>query len=173
MVVRAVPRKINPVIIISVLTPIRPISRYIAMAIFIAYHSINGIPNCLHHDTIDAILKTDMLQEANSMSEKNNVYRHVVLFKFHDNTSKETVESIVKAFHALCAELPFVKDFEWGQNSSPENLNEGYTHCFIVTFASAKDRDAYLPHPAHQAFCRNHLDENLDKVCVVDFTSND
>ena len=107
------------------------------------------------------------------MSERINVYRHVVLFKFHENTSKETVESIVEAFHALCGELPFVRDFEWGLNSSPENLNEGYTHCFIVTFGSPKDRDAYLPHPAHQAFCRTYLDPNLEKVCVLDFTSND
>jgi hypothetical protein len=114
-----------------------------------------------------------MFQEANTMSERINVYRHVVFFKFHDNTSKERVESIVEAFRALCAELPFVRDFEWGQNSSPENLNEGYTHCFIVTFANEKDRDAYLPHPAHQAFCKDHLDENLEKVCVIDFKSND
>ena len=111
--------------------------------------------------------------EANTMSERINVYRHVVFFKFHDDTSKDKVASIVEAFRALCAELPFVRDFEWGQNSSPENLNEGYTHCFIVTFANEKDRDTYLPHPAHQAFCKNHLDENLEKVCVVDFSSND
>ena len=107
------------------------------------------------------------------MSEKINIYRHVVLFKVHDNTSNETVDAIVEAFRALCAELPFVNDFEWGRNSSTENLNEGYTHCFIVTFADEKGRDAYLPHPAHQAFCRTYLDPNLERVCVVDFTSND
>ena len=107
------------------------------------------------------------------MSAKSKIYRHVVFFKFHDRTGRKKVDAIVNAFRALCVELPFVKGFEWGRNSSPENLDEGYTHCFIVTFGSAKDRDAYLPHPAHQAFCRNHLDENLEKVCVVDFRSND
>jgi len=106
------------------------------------------------------------------MSAQKNVYRHVVFFKFYDRTGKETVDAIVDAFRALCAELPFVKDFEWGRNSSPENLNEGYTHCFIVTFGSAKDRDAYLPHPAHQTFCKTHLDPNLEKVCVVDYIPN-
>lgn len=106
------------------------------------------------------------------MGEKVNTYRHVVLFKFHDNTGNDRVEEIENAFRALCAELPFVRDFEWGRNSSPENLNEGYTHCFIVTFANEKDRDTYLPHPAHQAFCKNYLDENLEKVCVVDFRAN-
>jgi hypothetical protein len=122
---------------------------------------------------MDNIFKQDMFQEAGTMGEKVNIYRHVVLFKFHDNTGNERVEAIENAFRALSAELPFVKDFEWGRNSSPENLNEGYTHCFIVTFANETDRDTYLPHPAHQAFCKNYLDENLEKVCVVDFTSND
>jgi len=107
------------------------------------------------------------------MSERVDIYRHVVLFKFHDRIGKETVESIESAFRAMCAELPFVKDFEWGRNSSPENLNEGYTHCFIVTFADETGRDTYLPHPAHRAFCRKYLDENLEKVCVVDFRAND
>jgi hypothetical protein len=106
------------------------------------------------------------------MSERTDVYRHVVLFKFYERVGNETVEAIEAAFRAFCAELPFVRDFEWGRNSSPEGLNEGYSHCFIVTFANEKDRDAYLPHPAHQAFCRNYLDENLEKVCVVDFYSN-
>jgi hypothetical protein len=107
------------------------------------------------------------------MSERIDVYRHVVFFKFHDRVGNDKVESIVAAFRTLCAELPFVRDFEWGRNSSPENLNEGYSHCFIVTFADEKGRDTYLPHPAHQAFCRNYLDENLEKVCVLDFKAND
>lgn len=123
---------------------------------------------------MDNIFKQDkLLREVDIMSEKINMYRHVVLFKFHDSTGNDRVEEIENAFRALCGELHFVQDFEWGRNSSPENLNEGYTHCFIVTFANEADRDAYLPHPAHQAFCKNHLDENLEKVCVVDFKSND
>ena len=106
------------------------------------------------------------------MGERSNIYRHIVLFKFFAITTPETVAKIESAFRALCAELPFVNDFEYGRNSSPENLNDGFTHCFIVTFANSQDRDQYLPHPAHQAFCIKYLDENLEKVCVVDFTAN-
>ena len=106
------------------------------------------------------------------MAEHAGVYRHVVLFKFKPTVPKGSVEAIENAFRALCAELPFVRGFEWGRNSSPEGLNEGFTHCFIVTFDRAADRDAYLPHPAHQAFCRRYLDDALEKVCVVDFLSN-
>jgi hypothetical protein len=96
-------------------------------------------------------------------------YRHVVLFSFREHSSEETLHDIERAFGELASRLPFVTGFEWGRNSSPEKLNHGFTHCFIVTFRSAADRDVYLPHPEHQAFCRRYLDPNLKEVCVVDF----
>ncbi len=107
------------------------------------------------------------------MPKRANVYRHVVLFKFKDTASAETVAAIEDAFRAFCATLPFVTDFEWGLNSSPEGLDEGFTHCFIVTFANSAGRDAYLPHPAHRAFISRWLDPNLEKACVVDFAARD
>jgi hypothetical protein len=103
------------------------------------------------------------------MSERASVYRHVVLFKFKESTSAATVAGIERAFRDFCAALSFVTGLEWGRNSSPEGLNEGFTHCFIVTFAGPGGRDAYLPHPAHLAFCKRWLDPNVEKVCVVDF----
>ena len=103
------------------------------------------------------------------MSENEGRYRHVVLFKFRDHADAATVRGIEAGFRALVAQLPFVLAFEWGRNSSPEGLDRGFTHCFIVTFRDEADRDAYLPHPAHQAFCREHLEPNLESVCVVDF----
>lgn len=107
------------------------------------------------------------------MAKRANVYRHVVLFRFKDATPAATVAGIEGAFRDFCAGLPFVSDFEWGRNSSPEGLDDGFTHCFIVTFAGPEGRDAYLPHPAHQAFVERWLDPNLEKVCVVDFAAQD
>ena len=97
------------------------------------------------------------------MAEGASAYRHVVLFKFKPAVAKAAVEAIENAFRALCAELPFVRGFEWGRNSSPEGLDEGFTHCFIVTFDGPEGRDAYLPHPAHQAFCQRYLDPALER----------
>jgi hypothetical protein len=105
------------------------------------------------------------------MAEGAGAYRHVVFFKFKPSASNDAVVAIENAFRAFCAELPFVRGFEWGRNSSPEGLDQGFTHCFIVSFDGPEGRDAYLPHPAHQAFCRRHLDPALEKVCVVDFQS--
>lgn len=103
------------------------------------------------------------------MNPNESPYRHVVLFKFREETPGETVRGIEGAFREFAARLPIVIGFEWGRNSSPEHLDLGFTHCFIVTFRDPADRDAYLIHPAHKAFCRDFLDPNLDKVCVVDF----
>ena len=95
--------------------------------------------------------------------------RHVVLFKFKEGASADSLKAMESAFKALATQIPEVKHLEFGLNNSPENLNQGFTHCFVVTFATEKDREIYLPHPAHKAFVANHLANILDKVCVVDF----
>jgi hypothetical protein len=105
------------------------------------------------------------------VAESPRAYRHVVLFKFKPTASTQSVAAIENAFRALCAGLPFVKGFEWGRNSSPEGLDQGFTHCFIVSFDGPEGRDAYLPHPNHRAFVRDYLDPALEKACVVDFQS--
>lgn len=97
--------------------------------------------------------------------------RHVVMFKFKDGTTPEQVKSIEDGFRALPAKIPAIRDFEWGTDVSVENKASGFTHCFLVTFPSDKDRDAYLPHPAHQEFVKLVL-EHIDKVLVVDYWSS-
>lgn len=107
------------------------------------------------------------------MSLRSNTYRHIVLFKFYDKVTPEVIKTIEDAFRAFCKELPFVKDFEFGRNSSPEKKSEGYTHCFIITFENEASRDQYLPHPAHQAFCKDYLDGTMEKVLVIDYVPVD
>ena len=96
------------------------------------------------------------------------VLRHVVLFKFKDSATPAQIKQVEDAFRALPSKVKEIKGLEWGTNNSPENLAQGFTHCFFVTFASEKDRAAYLPHPDHQAFGKV-LGPHLDKVLVVDY----
>lgn len=100
------------------------------------------------------------------MEEK--ILRHVVLFKFTELTEKERIVEIVNDFMDLKNKISLIKDIEWGIDNSPEGLNQGFTHCFVVTFESTEDRDAYLPHPEHQAFSSS-LKEYVEKVFVVDY----
>lgn len=48
--------------------------------------------------------------------------------------------------------IPAIKEFSWGTNVSPEKHDKGFTHAFILSFSSEKDRDIYLVHPDHKAF---------------------
>lgn len=103
-----------------------------------------------------------------SRKDDQKVLRHVVLFKFKETSTPADVERIVKAFGALPERIKEIKGFEWGTDNSPEGLQQGLTHCFLVTFASEADRDAYLPHPAHKEFV-DLVGPHVEKVTVVDF----
>ena len=94
--------------------------------------------------------------------------RHVVMFKFAEKATPADVKRIEEAFRALPGKISFIKDFEWGVNNSPEKLNQGLTHCFLVTFSSAADRDAYLIHPSHKEFV-SIARSNIEKATVLDY----
>jgi Stress responsive A/B Barrel Domain len=105
---------------------------------------------------------------ATAQSSKGKKLQHVVLFKFKDDAPAEQVKKVEEAFRKLPSQIKEIKGFEWGLNNSPENLNQGFTHCFLVSFASEKDRETYLPHPKHQEFVAL-LKPVLDKVLVIDY----
>jgi len=113
------------------------------------------------------LVMTTLSAEAQKKSG-GKALRHVVLFKFTDSATSADVKKVEDAFAALSGKIKLIKDFEWGTNSSPENLNQGLTHCFFVTFSSDKDRDEYLVHPEHKAFV-DVLKPHLDKVTVIDY----
>lgn len=94
--------------------------------------------------------------------------RHVVLFRFKESATPADVDAIVAAFRGLPAAIPGIREFEWGTDVSPEGKSQGFTHCFVVTFGSEADRDAYLPHPAHRDFVAV-VGPHVERVCVVDF----
>ena len=99
---------------------------------------------------------------------QTKLLRHVVLFKFKDTATAEDIRKVEDAFRGLPGQITLIKDFEWGINNSPENLNQGLTHCFFVTFSSEKDRNDYLVHPMHKAFVEV-LKPYFDKATVVDY----
>lgn len=97
-------------------------------------------------------------------------YRHVVLFKFKDTASKEQIKAVEDAFRELPKQVDTITGFEWGTNVSPEGKDEGFTHCFFVTFKDKAGLEVYLPHPAHKEF-GSKLKGLIDKVLVVDFVA--
>jgi hypothetical protein len=96
--------------------------------------------------------------------------QHVVSFKYKEDADASKVDAMVKAFGELPKKIKEIKGYEWGANVSPEKHDKGFTHCFIVTFKTAADRDAYLVHPAHKEFA-TLVGPIVADVFVVDFWS--
>ena len=102
------------------------------------------------------------------MSDTTSKLRHVVIFSFKSTATTAEVDVVVRAFSALTSAIPGIAAYEWGTNVSPEGLNDGFTHCFALTFTSNEDRDAYLVHPAHQQFVALLL-PSLERSLVLDY----
>jgi Stress responsive A/B Barrel Domain len=101
---------------------------------------------------------------------EEDLVKHIVVFKYKATATSGQIAEVTKAFKALKDKIPGIVEFEYGVNSSPENLNKGFSHVYLVTFENASARDAYLPHPEHKKFGEllGKLDV-LEEAFVVDF----
>ena len=121
--------------------------------------------------TILAFVFTSSVSAAEQSSKKISL-RHVVAFKFKEGTTKEQIKQVEDAFRDLKKKIKEINSYEWGTNISPEKHDKGFTHGFIVTFKSEKDRDIYLEHPDHKAFGKI-VGPVLGDVFVIDFWAQD
>jgi hypothetical protein len=103
---------------------------------------------------------------------KKEILRHVVAFKFKEGTSAEDIKKVEDAFRNLKKTIPQIQSYEWGTNISPEKLDKGFTHGFILTFKTEKARDEYLVHPDHKKFGQL-VGSLLADVFVIDFWAQD
>lgn len=106
-----------------------------------------------------------------SSTGKGPLY-HVVSLKFKQGADPQKVKNAEETFSELKTKIPVIQSLHWGTNVSQENRNKGFTHCFVLTFANEKDRDAYLKDPAHKALGQV-LGPVIDDVFVIDFVAQD
>jgi hypothetical protein len=93
--------------------------------------------------------------------------RHIVLITFKPGKAPRMAE-LTAALAGLRKVVPGFEAIEGGAYSSPEGLNQGYTHGFIMTFADAAARDSYLNHPEHEKVKQSFLPD-LNAVIAFDF----
>jgi Stress responsive A/B Barrel Domain len=108
------------------------------------------------------------LMASSTIKAQKKELRHVVMFKFKTTSTADDIKNVEAAFRALPTKIKQIKGYEWGINNSPEGLDQGFTHVFLLTFKSEADRAIYLPHPDHKAFGAI-LGPHLDKVMVLDY----
>jgi hypothetical protein len=129
--------------------------------------AIVASPSLVHAQAAASPNKTTASSGSESQDE-GKVLRHAVFFQFKDSASEEDVSRVVDAFAALPAKIDAIAEYQAGENDSPLGLDDGLTHCFLITFKDEAGRAAYLPHEDHKAF-GGLLRPHLEKVFVIDY----
>lgn len=113
---------------------------------------------------------TALLMTATAALSADAPVRHVVSFKFKKDVAPADIRKVEEAFAALKAKIPQIQSLEWGTNVSGENLDKGFTHMWVLSFADLAAVKTYIDHPEHQAFVAL-LKPSLEDAFVIDFQS--
>jgi hypothetical protein len=96
----------------------------------------------------------------------------MVLFKYKDDAPLADVEALTNQIMDMKSQIPTIKTMEWGKDCSVEDLQDGFTHAYFVTFANPDGLKVYSTHAVHQAVIKS-LGPIKDKVLVFDYTAGD
>jgi hypothetical protein len=77
--------------------------------------------------------------------------RHIVLTKFNPDTAEDKIAGIYAGLSALADTLPGAQNFVGGRSESPEQIERGYMHGFVIDFDSWDALQNYADNPEHQA----------------------
>jgi hypothetical protein len=94
--------------------------------------------------------------------------KHIALFKFKEGTAQEQIDQALDQILELSESIDGIEDYVGGVNNSPEGLNQGYTHGFVMTFKDAAARDTYLTHPDHERVKTTVL-PSIGSIVIFDF----
>ncbi|KAL4916234.1 hypothetical protein BDW62DRAFT_186731 [Aspergillus aurantiobrunneus] len=103
---------------------------------------------------------------------------HIVLFQLKAGLSAEVVNDVCTRMLGLkdnclhpTSQKPYILSSSGGVDNSPEGMQNGITHAFVVEFASVEDRNYYVEKdPAHLEFVGT-LKGVLEKAQVLDYTN--
>lgn len=76
--------------------------------------------------------------------------RHIVLIKFAPSTDAATIAALFDALHRIEGKVPGLLAITSGRSESPEQMERGYMHGFVVDFADWAALQAYQDNADHQ-----------------------
>lgn len=93
---------------------------------------------------------------------------HLVLIQFKQTISTKDLKLVADGAYSL-QQIEGVEGLNFNKNTSPEDLNQGYTHSLTMKFSTAEYRDSiYLPHPIHQKFVKLFI-PFTESVLIYDY----
>ena len=97
--------------------------------------------------------------------------RHIVLIKFQPGVSEETVHGLFQELRTIRDQVSGILDITSGRSESPEKIERGYMHGFVVDFDDWDALERYQTHPDHKALGAKLVANaigGLDGILVLD-----
>ncbi|PPC79369.1 hypothetical protein WH50_19250 [Pokkaliibacter plantistimulans] len=93
--------------------------------------------------------------------------QHKLFVRFKPDVTELQIDHVCQSLAELAHSLSSIPAFRYGTNISPENLNKGLNHYFLLTFKDETERNRYLIHPGHKAL-QEVFDPMIDDIMVFD-----
>lgn len=77
--------------------------------------------------------------------------RHIVLIRFPADADEAAIAAMFAELHRMQAQIPGMLAVTAGRSKSPEQMERGYRHGFVVDFDGWQALQTYQDHPAHRA----------------------
>ena len=97
--------------------------------------------------------------------------RHIVLIKFQPSVSEDTVRDLFQELRTIRDQVSGILDITSGRSESPEKIERGYMHGFVVDFEDWDALERYQTHPDHKALGAKLVANaigGLDGILVLD-----
>lgn len=97
--------------------------------------------------------------------------RHIVLIKFQPEVSEDSIRGFFQELREIREQVSGILDITSGRSESPEQIERGYMHGFVVDFEDWDALERYQTHPDHKALGGKLVANaigGLDGILVLD-----
>ncbi|WP_305988680.1 Dabb family protein [Roseibium sp. MMSF_3544] len=97
--------------------------------------------------------------------------RHIVLIKFQPGVTEDKISGLFEELRAIRNHVSGILDIVSGRSESPEKIERGYMHGFVVDFEDWDALERYQTHPDHKALGAKLVANavgGLDGILVLD-----
>ncbi|MDA0766802.1 MAG: Dabb family protein [Verrucomicrobia bacterium] len=96
------------------------------------------------------------------------IVKHFGMFQFKEGVTEAQIETCWDSMRGMVGKIPGLLEVHCGPyDENEEQLQDGFTHGFVMSFDRRQSRDAYLPHPEHERV-KEIVIPCLERVTVFD-----
>ena len=97
--------------------------------------------------------------------------RHIVLVTFKPEVAERDIATLFSGLSGLVRSLDGAGGFMGGRSESPEQMERGYSHAFVIDFDDWAALTRYSDHPEHRALGAKIVENAVggrDGILVLD-----